>query len=63
MYSTLAVLALCWAGALASTVLSPTDRVRNGVNQVLDVLRDSTLDRESRQSRIREIIDQGFDFQ
>jgi phospholipid transport system substrate-binding protein len=42
---------------------SPTERVRIGVNKVIAILQDKTLGREARQVKIREIIDDGFDFQ
>jgi phospholipid transport system substrate-binding protein len=41
---------------------TPTDDVRTSVDAVIALLKDDTLDTESRRDRMREVIDKRFDF-
>ena len=49
--------------AAAAAAETPTQTVQRAVSEVLNILRDATLDRESRWSRIGKIINDNFDFQ
>ena len=46
----------------AADLTTPTGRVKDSVNKVLTVLKDKTLDRESRWDKIGLVINDSFDF-
>lgn len=48
--------------AFAGAFSTPTARVKDSVNQVVAILKDSSLDRDTKWRRIAEVIDEGFDF-
>jgi phospholipid transport system substrate-binding protein len=51
-----------WTFVFPATASSPTEQVKTTVNTVLDLLRDKSLDRETRRSKIRDVINERFDY-
>jgi len=51
-----------WATA-AAEVPSPSDQVRESMDDVVAVLKDSALSLEDKETRIRALVDERFDFQ
>jgi len=47
---------------IVSAEASPTEAIRNSVENILDVLRDKELDQDTRRKKIREAINIRFDF-
>jgi phospholipid transport system substrate-binding protein len=51
-----------WTFVFPAAASSPTEQVKTTVNTVLDLLRDKSLDRETRRSKIRDVINERFDY-
>ena len=50
------------SAVLAGTTMTPTDRVRGSVTEILTVLKDKKLDRDAKWAEVGRVIDEGFDF-
>ncbi len=48
--------------AFAGEFSTPTARVKDSVDRVIAILKDSSLDRDTKWKRIADVIDDGFDF-
>lgn len=59
----MALLFVLNTGSIAATAGGPTEKVKSTIDAILEILRDNTLDWESRQVEIEAIIDKQFDFQ
>lgn len=53
---------LCTSATIFAAVQSPSQRVKTTVEEILTILRDKSLDWNTRQKRIEAIIDERFDF-
>ncbi len=61
-YALCFLLSLVSVSVFAADLSSPTGRVKDSVNKVLKVLKDESLDREARWSKIGIVINDSFDF-
>ena len=53
---------LCTPAAIFAAVQSPSERVKVTVEEILTILRDKSLDWNTRQKKIEDIIEERFDF-
>ncbi len=53
---------LCTPATIIAAVQSPSERVKVTVEEILTILRDKSLDWNTRQKRIEDIIEERFDF-
>lgn len=56
------ILLLVAVTAHAADFSTPMGRVKDSIDRVIAILKDQTLDRETRWQRISTVIDEGFDF-
>lgn len=61
-YALCFLLSLVSISVFATDLSSPTGRVKDSVNKVLEVLKDKSLDREARWNKIGIVINDSFDF-
>ena len=56
------LLLLAGGGAQADASITPTERVRGSVTQILTVLKNKNLDRDAKWAEVGRVINDGFDF-
>ena len=61
-YALYLFLSMASVAVLAADFSSPTGRIKDSVNKVLSVLKDKSLDRETRWDKIGIVINDSFDF-
>ena len=63
-FATLFLCGLLFTSSLpAAASVTPTERIKQTVNGVLQVLRDRDLDKQQRRDRVRDIVRQRFDYE
>ena len=57
-----AITLMCALAGVAAAGMTPTERVREAIDQIIVILKDGTLDRDAQWAQIGTIIDGRFDF-
>lgn len=62
-FTSIVLLTAISATALAADFTTPMGRVKDSIDRVVSILKNKSLDRETRWQQIAAVIDDGFDFQ